>query len=622
MPRVPLPGELLSGGASAPLRAPGVAPRVDATGVQIERFGRAVEDLGRVAADIGAQQEADLNNAHATEADNLLASQIEEILKNPQSGYLNQRGRDAATEGSRTRADDAIAEEVRRIEGMLQNDVQKGMFGQVAQRRLADATSRMNTHQARQIEVYALGQSEARVESAALAGAEAIFDGDGQRADEQMTLGLNEVGRISDIMGESPEELDARRLALTTDIHAQVVDRLTRAERSGEAADYIRELDQDAMRERVDPRAMARMQDVVRTAVLGDEASAMAFEVIDRADAEVAKRETGETEAGEGDLLRVAGALLDGRVRRDLISPELRDATMERIEDEIRRRSRVRAADNNNLRTRIETVLAQNPTMGLTQLPASDQDEILRAGMWDTLRGFAEIGRYSTNWTRHAQLQVMTPSDFLKMDEQELMDSLRGEVSTAQINWAMAQWRQVRGRNTAEDDQRLQPKAMLERAAMDIEMFDRTPAGRPSGTPEQWARFDRLEEEFLDRLDVKAQGLTPGTSVPPEQVQEIIDELFSEAAYKPTGLFGLGAGQTVPVDALSEDEREEFLVDNFLAVTIAGDERNVAVPVALTEVITEIGRQLRASNKDDSLQSIHRAWLAIGKPQTLKELNK
>lgn len=596
MPRVPLPQEQLNPGATPQFTAGRVVPFQNPAGFQIQQFGRALQSAGEATANIADVLQDDMDNARTKEAYTLWNDHIQQTLHDPDQGYLNAVGKDA-TGSRRTQANSTIETKAQEILGQLDNPTQKGMFQDLINRRMVAVNTQMNQHQSRQAHVFNIGESKAMAESAAGDSIEATLlafgQGDAELSAEairQRNTAIEQARVVARGLGFGEAQTEAMVLETTTQIHAGVMQRLISEGRSGEASAYLQSVDP----KEIAPEERARMQGVVKRATLGDQAQDKAASIIEKAD-KAAQKALPEDEAGQpltSDQLRKAAFnILDKQKMPD----DLRQMTIQRIEQQIKRRAANEAADDRDLFIEAQTMLAQDPTMGVTQLPAEMQLDLQERGLWTSINQFARSGRKSDNPQAHARIMDAPNEAFLGITSPgELHLALLKEGASPQtIQLALARWNEARGANTPADDDLLSPARRLRNTAIRNGLLPQPGRGSKPATDEQEALFTAITEE-ANRRQNEAQRAAGG-DIRGEALQEIYDGVIADLVYSGGELAVRG---TLNAEELAEAEVE---VDGTL------------VPVLVEETIR---LELQRLGEPADPRDILKRWRQLGKPDT------
>lgn len=154
--------------AAPEVAAPAVQQGPDYTGKQIEQAGAAAVSAGSAFLRIAERIQDDIDDANTKQFDNLTSG----YLRNTQANFQVKKGQEAingyaAVEEEMTRYVKNIKEGgVLVVDGKeisLQNDMQKKMYGQVAERRLEAAKATMNQHRLQELQQWNLSESKNRV---------------------------------------------------------------------------------------------------------------------------------------------------------------------------------------------------------------------------------------------------------------------------------------------------------------------------------------------------------------------------------------------------------------------------------------------------------------------------
>lgn len=130
---------------------------------QAVELGKNTTAAGNVMIGIANDIQKNIDEARTKEADASLARQLNTLLHDPNSGYLNMPGK-AAIDG-KYGVDKAMSDILKPYEDTLGNDTQRSMFKMVAEKRLLDARNSIDAHAAKQSKVYNIKASDDRAEA-------------------------------------------------------------------------------------------------------------------------------------------------------------------------------------------------------------------------------------------------------------------------------------------------------------------------------------------------------------------------------------------------------------------------------------------------------------------------
>lgn len=157
MPVVPMIP--LNAGASPTYLAGGVVPRGPVESTQMEALGEATARSGAAIGTLATGLQDQLNESRTKEGYTSLAKQTTTLLEDPKTGYFNKRGKEAVGQ-SREQALQSIDDARRQIEKGLDNDTQRGMFREAADRFMIGVTGRVYGHEAEQFRSYSARESD------------------------------------------------------------------------------------------------------------------------------------------------------------------------------------------------------------------------------------------------------------------------------------------------------------------------------------------------------------------------------------------------------------------------------------------------------------------------------
>jgi hypothetical protein len=135
-----------------------------------EAVGAAVEQLGKVGQEIGFNALDREATALAKERDTFAADQIRDLMYNPETGFANQKGRNAMDAAAST--DERLAKIEEEASRGLSSVASQKLTAQIA-RRMEGARNTIAQHTSRERDTWATGASEARMVSAVQ---DALFD--------------------------------------------------------------------------------------------------------------------------------------------------------------------------------------------------------------------------------------------------------------------------------------------------------------------------------------------------------------------------------------------------------------------------------------------------------------
>lgn len=164
--RVPVYDNLQTGLATtngATVRNQDVGAIGDIGARQAAQMGQVLGNAGDALGQVALQRQALVNEADVKQADIAASNAVRDLLRNPETGFLNQRG------GNAVKSYDSVAQRVDEIyqkagDG-LSNDTTRRMWDDVARRRRDDAIAQIDDHTAREQFSYAAQSSDDRMRS-------------------------------------------------------------------------------------------------------------------------------------------------------------------------------------------------------------------------------------------------------------------------------------------------------------------------------------------------------------------------------------------------------------------------------------------------------------------------
>lgn len=145
--------------AAPEVAAPAVQQGPDYTGKQTEALGAAMISSGSAVIKIAERIQDEKDDANTKKFDNLTA----EFFRKKQTDYLMTQGQNAIN--GYAAVDEELSRYVKDQMDSLDNDMQRKMYGQVAEKRLLAARSNMNAHQLKELQQWNLTESKDRVKN-------------------------------------------------------------------------------------------------------------------------------------------------------------------------------------------------------------------------------------------------------------------------------------------------------------------------------------------------------------------------------------------------------------------------------------------------------------------------
>lgn len=334
--------------------------RGDQGGQEMQRFGqnliRAGSDFDRIA----AEQAAVLNESTVKDLHAQATDAVSKILYDPDTGYMNQRGKGALD--TFDAASKAVQGAMDELSAKATNPEQQRMFKQVAQQTLVAAAGAMRQHASQQNNVYQMDSSVAR-ESAAADLAKASFNpvpGSDNTAYNQavatQTIELREQARLK---GLSPEETAAyvRRGQASTLVG--VIDHLLANNQTKGAKDYFA-----GVRDQLPTEVADKVSRVLEVSANKDDALSLALDVKSRA---------GNIGAQEDEL--------DSMFKAGKITAEVHEMALQKLRADNAQRRGEQAENDKSVLGAIWDMKNKNPGLTLADLPVGTINYIKTRGL-------------------------------------------------------------------------------------------------------------------------------------------------------------------------------------------------------------------------------------------------
>lgn len=580
-----LPSVEPQAGGQPGFTAPAVEPMRNFAPQQMEESGQALLRLGATAMQMENRIQSELDDARTKEKDTLFATYISQSLFDPGTGYMGSTGKDAVERRAKT------TEEINKlrqsIEGELENDVQKFIFKQYADRRIAAASQDIDQHALRQLRQYNIGESEKRVDNLmqdAIKHSDKFLD---PGKDNQYKFFRNamaaEVKNLASLNGiaEGSEQYKALIRTADTRLHITAISNFIAAEKPALAQSYL-----NVNKGEIDT---TQLDNVTRAVTQAKETH------------DVKEESLRLFLSMKGSLSEQTSALnrmfTDGK-----ISAGVRDATVQRVEHADGQRRAARGEYERNLLGQAQQWLLNNPNRSWTDLPTSIQTGLRNAGQLDSILSFARNGRYVTQPQAYQEMISLPQTELAKMSEGEFVAKYRGRLDDSDLNTGLARLRQSKGTADVNNLQIISTSDRVQRAATDLGILPKD--GKPSGS--QSEAFDKFRADVTQRIRVFESGVLQNKrAANPDELKKILDEVALNKAMVPRTLL---PDVSRPLSQLSEKElKEAYVMVGSERVTLA------SIPKEQREIII---RMLNASRKPVTEQAIAEIWVAGGRAKS------
>lgn len=575
-------------------------------------MGRGLMSAGGELSKIVIQDQMDVNEAITKDADNVAAQNVSKIMNNPEGGFLTLKGR-AAVEGrdaTRAAVQDALSEAG---EG-LQNDMQRRMYREVAQRRLQMALQQIDVHASEQTRVWNETETTARIGNAA-DGAVGNWYAWNQPAGPNNPFTTNRDTMVAETkalvklkgFGEDSEVSKAAVTAALTKMHQNVIASMVSAEKVTEANEYFKRNYNE-----IDPGDRPKLEGELRKA----EGAVIASGAADQIWAQEGPKRYGEAT----DLFK-----MEAKAREMFPNDPMKaKATI----DELRSRSSAFDKSESEFITSNVNAVGQLLVAGKSkkdiqlspafmQLPGAKQHEVLEAidNHEYTLqqRGYAAVDRAYMLGQRARTQRLQAEEDlerknapylFALSDPRRLATMTREEVASTwtkvgigNTNSLLQKWDALQ--NKGQGAAIMSNDDAIKGSAVRLGILPAT--GKPND--DQALGFINYQSVIAERVrafeTTELQGRRDAT---PEEVRKIVQQVEIDRVYKPRTL--LPDKQVPLVNVKPEDLKDIYVkVDN--------EEIHIAsIPMEQRVLIIQA---LRAANLPINEQSIATYWVRGGK---------
>jgi hypothetical protein len=205
----------------------GVTPRATATpvsgieGAAFQQLGGALQQGENTVAAYAAQFQRNQREADARDGDVQLTKTLDDLVYNPQAGYLTRLGRDAVDgyDDFRKRAEETYAQ----ARSGLKDDETRRIFDSNAMRTLTYTLEAGSRHAAQQNKVWQVGAIDSRIQT--YQGTAANYFNDPIRFEQAVGTIRDEVANKGKLMGWGPDQVNAEATRQTSGAWQQRIER-------------------------------------------------------------------------------------------------------------------------------------------------------------------------------------------------------------------------------------------------------------------------------------------------------------------------------------------------------------------------------------------------------------
>lgn len=216
----------------SPATSPWVRPMRNSAPGLLQQTGQTLDQAGaletRVGNTIGDAVQQTMDGAATKAAETQFLKSSQDILSNPQSGYLNSRGMDAQTQWNA--AAQAISKARQDARGTLTNPIQQRMFDQATNDHMLSIGQQMAVHQHGQVTQYAIQQSQDHADSMGILARDAYLSGKQADYQKYSDQAVSDVLKVAELQGAAPDSdvaqamLRAKRTELVQAVTTGLID--------------------------------------------------------------------------------------------------------------------------------------------------------------------------------------------------------------------------------------------------------------------------------------------------------------------------------------------------------------------------------------------------------------
>ena len=513
-------------GGMVPLQAQQTRPMQNFAPQQMQEAGRLVHELGGLVIDHAMKAQDEVDSANIKRHDNILADEIESIMRDPKSGYLNQVGKVAVD--NRQVAFDALAKKQKDIEKGLQNPLQRQIWGENAQKRIRQATSDANEHYTKQTKVWEIGESQVRGSNFVrdMERNATRTDPEGVAAYSVAKKGLlGEADRIAELSGHpiGSAQYNETRLQSTTNAHSTIIRGM--ADQNPQKAQE--HLDAASTAGEIAPEVAADLKKLVQGATENDQAQRLA------SSPEIAGKSLQE----KVDHIQSLYAAKDG------IPIGVRDNAVSRILDEHRINNIGKAEQQAAMQGEWQKWLMDNKNLTPERAPAELKKWATETGSWDWINGFARNGRIVTNpevFSMVTRAAEEDPVAFASGSDAVFETTLSTQLDPQDMAYVRALRNRAKGSMTEEDRGIFDRDEVINNAARRLGYIKGTSIGQEDGDDNR-VKYDNLRSKVNNavvRLESKERR-----KALVQEIQKITDTIETDFVFNdgdPVRLIDIG----------------------------------------------------------------------------------
>lgn len=496
-PSVDLSANPMGRFAAPDVAAPAVQQGPDYAGKQIEQAGAAAMTAGAAFVRIAERIQDDIDDTVTKQADNIVAEKI----RAAQTKYLSTKGQDAVN--GLNVVEEEITKVINDTKDGLENEMQRKMFGQVANRRILAARAEMGAHQLKSLKEWKFNETKSRIENLM---DDAIADSSkwavpNSLYQQRKTAMIGEIDDLAQQAGivnangeidRSSEQYKALVRGANTKLHENVINQFVAEENPKMAAAYLKNYKGEIERDKLD-NLTTYVKKAEETINVKEDSLRLQLSMnkvpFDKA------------------LTDVNTMFNDGK-----ISAELRDATVQRLEHQNNITKQAEAKFNANMLGEAQEWMIRHPGSTVLNMPAKYQQWARENGHWNSLKSLEKTdGQFKTNMNVWGKILTMPADELAKMSSDEFIAKYRSGLDNSDLERGLAMLGAAKGqiiKADAKPDQMTvleTPVEIVKRAAQESKLIPYT--GSPNEKQQKdFALFEKQVQTFVNEYEINQLG--------------------------------------------------------------------------------------------------------------------
>lgn len=309
-------------------------------------LAKGMQEVANTAATIAGNEMRLENEAKAKERDNKLAAAYRDLLHAPETGFLNQAGKNAID--GRKGTVEAIDKIEQQFLSEEMSQMERRNFQALSARRKESALLQIDTHTSSQTRAFSINQTAARAESQ-VQDMSANWGGYNDPSSTYSTAkatGLREIDNLAKLNGWDKDITDGKKREFLSGAHKTVIDNMLASEKTTDAKAYFEKFGGE-----IDERTKDGIKKELRNSSVKSDSLNLSFDL--------AKVGGLSTQINSANEMFKAGK----------IDAETRDETVKRLEHNYTRNKSMQEEGNKAMRGQLQEWVIQNPGKLITDAP-------------------------------------------------------------------------------------------------------------------------------------------------------------------------------------------------------------------------------------------------------------